>query len=1094
MTELKGLEKPTEEQKTELALLQQALESIQKTAAEQAQADELRRRAMDAPARLKEIQTELAVPLEEAVPPVPTDAALTDLDAKLRDARAQLEAAEKAKTDRETEFDQLQKRPGQLGPETTEATQALDDTKESLALPPDPKVPEAVAKALQFQLKARQQELEARLFRLKQESQNYDTRLELRRARRDQAQRQLIILQRQVKALGETVEAKKATAAEETSRQAELARRAAANADPVVQDILEENQRLAKQNEEIANQNAAFSSRLEEIQKTYERWKGEFDSLRKREGELGLDGLRLRSLATQLPSLSALERERRKASRDIAQAQAQRFDLDSAGFVDMSEQVEDELRKSTAEGSGREMVKLAVTQALTDQRQIIDTLNQTYSAYIVDRLLPLRRTLEQLIELTRTLETFIDERVLWIQSDPPLQIQELGGVAKSFRHVLAPSSWQNVAESLWNDFRSNPLILGGAVLLVGGLITLRRRVRQGLQDLGAQVRRASTDRFGLTVNALVLTLLLALPGSLLLWVVAWRLHVASDASSFALAAGAAFKRIGTVLLLVEFIRELCRQGGVGDVHFGWRAANLARVRRNLSWLIPVGLPLGLFMNLGLLLPGQIGDAVGRLALMVGSVVFSVFFFRVFHPDRGIFATILRANNGGWLQKLRYVWFVLLVAAPLILSGAAGFGYVYSAISLLQRLINSLAVLVLLYIVRTLILRGLLVAARRLAIDQARKKRTAQLKAQEEAAARATEAEGQAGGSTEVPPVNLEQVVDVAAVSEQTRRLVQSAYFLTVAVLLGLTWKDVFPAFNVLRNVVLWSDIVTTGDTVATVPVTLFNVLVSLFVVVATVAVSKNIPGLLEIAILQRLPITAGARYAVTTLVRYCIVIVGMALAFSAIGIGWQKVQWLAAAVTVGLGFGLQEIFANFVSGLIILFERPIRVGDTVTVGTTSGTVTQIRMRATTITDWDRKELIIPNKEFITGQIVNWSLTDAVLRLTIPVGIAYGSDTARARQLLLQVAQANTRVLKDPSPQALFLGFGDSSLDFQLRVFLPNIDHFVPARHELHEAVDSAFRKAKIEIAFPQRDLHIRSIEAPISVESQAERVSLAESS
>ena len=154
-----------------------------------------------------------------------------------------------------------------------------------------------------------------------------------------------------------------------------------------------------------------------------------------------------------------------------------------------------------------------------------------------------------------------------------------------------------------------------------------------------------------------------------------------------------------------------------------------------------------------------------------------------------------------------------------------------------------------------------------------------------------------------------------------------------------------------------------------------------------------------------------------------------------------------------------------------------------TVGSVNGTVSRIRIRATTITDWDRKELVIPNREFVTGQIVNWSLSDSILRLTIAVGVAYGSDTKTAQELLLRVAGQHNRVLKDPAPKALFLGFGESSLDFELRVFIPHIDHFLPTRSDLHFAIDQAFREAGIEIAFPQRDLHVRSIKAALPLAS-----------
>jgi potassium efflux system protein len=193
------------------------------------------------------------------------------------------------------------------------------------------------------------------------------------------------------------------------------------------------------------------------------------------------------------------------------------------------------------------------------------------------------------------------------------------------------------------------------------------------------------------------------------------------------------------------------------------------------------------------------------------------------------------------------------------------------------------------------------------------------------------------------------------------------------------------------------------------------------------------------------------------------------------GIGWSSVQWLVAAMTVGLGFGLQEIFANFVSGIIILFERPVRVGDIVTVGGGTGTVTQIRMRATTITDSDRKEFIVPNKKFITDEVINWTLSDPITRVVIRVGIAYGSDIQLAHRLLLRAAKKHPLVVDEPEPTALFAGFGPSTLDFELRAFIPNRDAHATVLHDLNTAIDRSFRDAKIELAFPQQDLHIRSL-------------------
>jgi potassium efflux system protein len=258
-------------------------------------------------------------------------------------------------------------------------------------------------------------------------------------------------------------------------------------------------------------------------------------------------------------------------------------------------------------------------------------------------------------------------------------------------------------------------------------------------------------------------------------------------------------------------------------------------------------------------------------------------------------------------------------------------------------------------------------------------------------------------------------------------------------------------------------------------VTLRHAVIALLLLFATWVAFRNVPGLVEMLVLQRLPLDAPSRFALATVLRYLIAIVGIVLAFGAVDISWSNVQWLAAALTFGLAFGLQEIFANFVSGLIILAERPIRIGDTVTVQNVSGTVTRIRMRATTITDWDRKELVIPNKNFITGEVINWTLSDPTLRLTIPVGVSYSADVRKAERVLVQIAREHAQVLDDPAPYVNFTRFGDSTLDFELRVFLPHIDHLLSVRHDLHMSITEAFRRDGIEIAFPQRDLNIRSI-------------------
>ena len=268
-----------------------------------------------------------------------------------------------------------------------------------------------------------------------------------------------------------------------------------------------------------------------------------------------------------------------------------------------------------------------------------------------------------------------------------------------------------------------------------------------------------------------------------------------------------------------------------------------------------------------------------------------------------------------------------------------------------------------------------------------------------------------------------------------------------------------------------------GATVS-LPVTLDAVLLGIFALVVTVLGSRNLPGLVELSLLSRAGVDAASRYVITSLLRYTIVIGGTLIGFSLLGMRWSQLQWMAAALTVGLGFGLQEIFANFVSGIILLFERPFRVGDVITVGDMNGRVTRIRTRATTILDFDNKEIVMPNKTFITGHLTNWGLSDTTTRVIVKVGVAYGTDPVATRELLLQAAAEDPRVLAEPAPSCWFLAFGASSLDFELRVFVASLSDRLESQNGLNIRINELFAEHGIQIAFPQLDLHVRDMPPP----------------
>jgi len=227
----------------------------------------------------------------------------------------------------------------------------------------------------------------------------------------------------------------------------------------------------------------------------------------------------------------------------------------------------------------------------------------------------------------------------------------------------------------------------------------------------------------------------------------------------------------------------------------------------------------------------------------------------------------------------------------------------------------------------------------------------------------------------------------------------------------------------------------------------------------------------------------GVRHSIARLVHYVIVFVGFLFALSILGFDITKLTIMLSALGVGIGFGLQSVVNNFVSGLILLFERPVRVGDTIELAGKWTEITKIGLRATTVQTFDQADVIIPNADLVTNQVTNWTLSNRRARLTIPVGVAYGSDVPLVIETLMACADANSMVAKTPAPQVLFLSFGESSLDFELRVWVLDVDHRLTTKSELHQEIDRSFREAKIEIAFPQRDLHLRSLDDSVVLRS-----------
>ena len=249
---------------------------------------------------------------------------------------------------------------------------------------------------------------------------------------------------------------------------------------------------------------------------------------------------------------------------------------------------------------------------------------------------------------------------------------------------------------------------------------------------------------------------------------------------------------------------------------------------------------------------------------------------------------------------------------------------------------------------------------------------------------------------------------------------------------------------------------------------------------------------LEAELLPRTKIEPSLQVSIVTIFGYVGAIAAIALALTGLGFDLQKIALIAGALSVGIGFGLQSIVSNFVSGLILLTERPIRVGDAIVVKGEEGWVRRVRVRATEIETYDRASVIIPNSELITGVVKNWTRANKLGRIVIKVGVGYDSDPALVRDILTEIARTHPQVVSSPAPAAFLLGFGESALEFELRCIVADVEKALSVKSELNYAIIAKFRAAGIEIPYPQRELRWRAGELGVGWVSGASRLPTAD--
>lgn len=700
--------------------------------------------------------------------------------------------------------------------------------------------------------------------------------------------------------------------------------------------------------------------------------------------------------------------------------------------------------------SRRSELLRALHKAVTEH---IDVLNEYYS------------TVTALQDQVQDYQKLLKQRLFWLPSAAVVNAETAGGLYQSAKWFVSQLRFDALREAVTRSVSERGERTGLVALLLLVLLIKRKAVVNNLLANSRYVGNVGEDRTAFTLKALINSFLLALPGVLVFSLAAL---VLMEGNAFFAALSKGFTAAAFIMFLLAFIRNVARKQGLGESHFHWNPNSLLVIRREIPLLMAFVIPITIITTSTSSTPegAQFDDSLGRLLFALVSIALAVFAQRIMKAVRAY------KSHGGLLLFLH----VMAVTAPLVLASASLIGYHYTALQLERNLFVSICWLAFSSLLYYLGLRALSVRERRLTLDRLKEQR-----AVERRVAETREAEDASDESIlpalDMPEMNLK---DISQQSSSLLRIVISA--LALAGLLIL-WADVIPALQLFNNITLWT-IATDLQGGDPLPITLSDALLALLVAAGTVLAAKNLPGTLEVMVLSRMNLEPGSGYAITTITTYILVIVGVVTCLAVIGVQWSKLQWLVAALGVGLGFGLQEIVANFVSGIILLFERPIRVGDMVTINGITGTVARIRIRATTLIDWDRKEQIIPNKTFVTQDLTNWTLSDPITRVILRVGVAYGSDVNKVQEVLTQVAHKNERVVSDPAPEVFCVGLGDSSIDFEVWVYVKDLMDIMPLSHEIHASITRALTEADIEIPFPQRDIHVRTLPEARSASSK----------
>lgn len=699
------------------------------------------------------------------------------------------------------------------------------------------------------------------------------------------------------------------------------------------------------------------------------------------------------------------------------------------------------------------------------QHHLINSVLNNYDTQILEYT-KLKFSCEQLQAVLQETKKTMYRYLFWVVDIYPITTSYPLDIYQDYYKLFTENRFKQQIKSAMHTIYSNnttlTLIIFSAIIAIGLYTGVNQYYQKFLIYSNKYIGNVNQDNFVITLHNIWYSIIIALPIPIL-WLTIGYICNHLWAYPFVVSIGNSIYCTTFILWISIISFYFASPQGLFIVHFGWSAKRLQQVFSryyilSISIIIILIMALIIFNNYN---EKEFYSTLGRLCFIILCIYLSYITNNLKKSKLPLYINKHNSSN----NIINDLLWNIMVCAPILASFACAVGYFFVAQTLLIRLETSLFIWIILLIIYHLIKRWMSIQRRRIALENAKHKRAQKLALRTHKKINFFQYHASTIDNNIESNKNIKKISDLDTINTQSLQLIRSIITLVAMLSMTVLWSELHPAFSFLENITLW-DVTSTIKGVNNIqPITLNSLLIAILVIIITTKTVHNLPALLELTLLQYLRLTPSTRYAITTLTKYILMLLGSIIGCSLIGIEWSKIQWLIAALGVGLGFGLQEIFANFISGLMILFEKPIRIGDTITIQNFTGNVTHINTRATTIIDWDHKEIIIPNKEFITQKFTNWSLSDTITRVVLKVPGPIHISAKKTTSTLLKITKNSTLILHTPSPEVYLLDLQQGFPIFEIRIYVAHTKLRMPVCHQIHLLIIEYYQKKGITLPY-----------------------------